>query len=42
MSGAVVNCINIRLNAGTIAFLLDHSVAEVVMVDQEFYTLAEG
>jgi acyl-CoA synthetase (AMP-forming)/AMP-acid ligase II len=41
MSGAVVNCVNIRLNAETIAFLLDHSVAEVVMVDQEFYTLAE-
>uniref|UniRef100_A0A0D9Z655 4-coumarate--CoA ligase n=1 Tax=Oryza glumipatula TaxID=40148 RepID=A0A0D9Z655_9ORYZ len=41
MSGAVVNCVNIRLNAETIAFLLDHSVAEVVMVDQEFFTLAE-
>ncbi|KAH7676523.1 Butyrate--CoA ligase protein [Dioscorea alata] len=41
MAGAVVNCVNIRLNASTIAFLLDHSSAEVVMVDQEFFTLAE-
>uniref|UniRef100_A0A0D9VT54 4-coumarate--CoA ligase n=1 Tax=Leersia perrieri TaxID=77586 RepID=A0A0D9VT54_9ORYZ len=41
MSGAVANCVNIRLNAETVAFLLDHSVAEVVMVDQEFFTLAE-
>ncbi|GJN08102.1 hypothetical protein PR202_ga25991 [Eleusine coracana subsp. coracana] len=41
MAGAVVNCVNIRLNASTIAFLLEHSSAEVVMVDQEFFTLAE-
>ncbi|KAG1371334.1 acetate/butyrate--CoA ligase AAE7, peroxisomal [Cocos nucifera] len=41
MAGAVVNCVNIRLNAPTIAFLLDHSSAEVVMVDQEFFSLAE-
>ncbi|KAJ0979875.1 hypothetical protein J5N97_015349 [Dioscorea zingiberensis] len=41
MSGAVVNCVNIRLNASTIAFLLDHSSAEVVMADQEFFTLTE-
>ncbi|KAL6343945.1 hypothetical protein AAG906_027717 [Vitis piasezkii] len=41
MSGAVVNCVNIRLNAPTIAFLLEHSSAAVVMVDQEFFPLAE-
>lgn len=41
MAGAVVNCVNIRLNASTIAFLLDHSAAAVVMVDQEFFSLAE-
>lgn len=41
MSGAVVNCVNIRLNAKTIAFLLDHSQADVIMVDQEYFTLAE-
>ncbi|XP_056161254.1 acetate--CoA ligase CCL3-like [Syzygium oleosum] len=41
MSGAVVNCVNIRLNAPTVAFLLGHSSSEVVMVDQEFFPLAE-
>jgi acetate/butyrate---CoA ligase len=41
MSGAVINCVNIRLNAPTVSFLLDHSKAEVVIVDQEFYSLAE-
>ncbi|XP_021730257.1 acetate/butyrate--CoA ligase AAE7, peroxisomal-like [Chenopodium quinoa] len=41
MSGAVLNTVNIRLNAQTIAFLLGHSASEVVMVDQEFFTLAE-
>ncbi|KAJ4817161.1 AMP-dependent synthetase and ligase family protein [Rhynchospora pubera] len=41
MSGAVINCVNIRLNAPTVSFLLDHSQAEVVIVDQEFYSLAE-
>ncbi|KAJ3679524.1 hypothetical protein LUZ60_017535 [Juncus effusus] len=41
MAGAVINTVNIRLNAATIAFLLDHSEARVVMVDQEFFSLAE-
>ncbi|KAM7485004.1 hypothetical protein LguiA_001013 [Lonicera macranthoides] len=41
MSGAVVNAVNIRLNAPTIAFLVGHSSSAVVMVDQEFFTLAE-
>ncbi|KAL5700925.1 Acetate/butyrate--CoA ligase aae7 [Ranunculus cassubicifolius] len=41
MSGAVVNTVNVRLNAPTIAFLLGHSSAAVVMVDQEFFSLAE-
>ncbi|CAN0855526.1 Acetate--CoA ligase CCL3, partial [Linum grandiflorum] len=41
MTGAVVNCVNIRLNASTIAFLLGHSRSAVVMVDQEFFSLAE-
>ncbi|XP_031498302.1 acetate--CoA ligase CCL3 [Nymphaea colorata] len=41
MSGAVVNCVNIRLNAPTIAFLLQHSSAAVVMVDQEFFGLTK-
>lgn len=41
MCGAVLNCVNIRLNAATIAFLLGHSQSAVIMVDQEFFTLAE-
>ncbi|MED6206067.1 Acetate/butyrate--CoA ligase aae7, peroxisomal [Stylosanthes scabra] len=41
MAGAVLNTINIRLNASTIAFLLGHSLAAVVIVDQEFFSLAE-
>lgn len=41
MAGAVMNSVNVRLNASTIAFLLGHSSAAVVMVDQEFFSLAE-
>ncbi|XP_073309137.1 acetate--CoA ligase CCL3-like [Primulina huaijiensis] len=41
MSGAVLNAVNIRLNPQTVAFLLGHSQAAVIMVDQEFYHLAE-
>ncbi|CAN0855524.1 Acetate--CoA ligase CCL3 [Linum grandiflorum] len=41
MSGSVLNTVNIRLNAQTIAFLLGHSESAVVMVDQEFFRLAE-
>ncbi|KAL3752999.1 hypothetical protein ACJRO7_000402 [Eucalyptus globulus] len=41
MAGAVINCVNIRLNAPTIAFLLEHSSSAMVMVDQESFPLAE-
>ncbi|MBA0855159.1 hypothetical protein Goshw_009996 [Gossypium schwendimanii] len=41
MCGAVINPVNIRLNASTIAFLLGHSQSATVIVDQEFFTLAE-
>lgn len=41
MAGAVLNAVNIRLNAPTIAFLLGHSASAVIMVDQEFFKLAE-
>ena len=34
--GAVINPINIRLDAGTIAFILDHGDAKVVLTDTEF------
>lgn len=41
MAGAVLNTVNVRLNAPTIAFLLGHSSSVVVMVDQEYFPLAE-
>jgi fatty-acyl-CoA synthase len=35
-AGAVINPINIRLDADAIAFILDHGEAKVVLVDTEF------
>ena len=34
MAGAVLNTINIRLDAKTIAYILDHSEAKVLVVDR--------
>ena len=36
MLGAVLCSINIRLDAGAVAFILEHSEAKVVLVDREF------
>jgi len=36
MCGAVLNAINIRLDAKTIAFILDHGEAEILLTDKEF------
>ena len=36
MCGAVLNTLNIRLDAKTIAFILDHAEAEVLLTDKEF------
>ena len=36
MSGAVLNALNTRLDAPTLAFMLDHGEAKVVIVDVEF------
>ncbi len=36
MSGAVLNTINVRLDARTIAFMLEHSEAKVLITDREF------
>ncbi|KAL1536291.1 Acetate/butyrate--CoA ligase aae7, peroxisomal [Salvia divinorum] len=41
MSGAVLNTLNIRLNAQAIAFLLGHSHTHVIIVDQELFSLVE-
>jgi len=40
--GAVLNTINIRLDAGTVAYILDHGEAKVLLVDSEFIGLAEA
>jgi fatty-acyl-CoA synthase len=36
MTGAVLNCLNTRLDAAAIAFILDHGEAKVVLTDREF------
>ncbi len=36
MAGAVLNAINIRLDAPTVAFILDHAEAKVVITDGDF------
>jgi fatty-acyl-CoA synthase len=39
MTGAVINALNIRLDAAAIAFQLDHGGAKVILVDPEFSTV---
>jgi fatty-acyl-CoA synthase len=40
MTGAVLNTLNTRLDAATIAFILDHARAGVLLVDREFAATA--
>src|SRR6056297_864856 len=40
MLGAVLNANNVRLDAGTIAFILDHGDAKVLLVDTEYSAMA--
>ncbi len=40
MLGAVLNANNVRLDAGTIAYILEHGEANVLLVDTEFSSLA--
>lgn len=42
MSGAVLNTLNTRLDAKTIAFMLEHAETRVLLVDPEFYPLAKN
>ena len=42
MTGAVLNAINTRLDAATIAFILDHGEAKVLLVDPEFAAIAKA
>ena len=39
MAGAVLNAVNVRLDAATIAFMLEHGEAKAVLVDREFAPL---
>jgi fatty-acyl-CoA synthase len=40
MAGAVLNALNTRLDAATVAFMLEHGEASVLLVDREFAPLA--
>ncbi len=43
MTGAVLNALNVRLDAETIAFILEHGEAKVLITDTEFHaTIAEA
>ena len=42
MAGAVLNAINMRLDAKTVAFILEHGEAKLLLVDKEFGSLAEA
>ncbi|MGE0726222.1 MAG: acyl-CoA synthetase [Alphaproteobacteria bacterium] len=41
MAGAVLNALNVRLDAATIAFILDHGEAKVLITDREFSATIE-
>ena len=36
LSGGVLNCLNVRLDAAALAFMLDHGEAKVLITDREF------
>ena len=38
MTGGVLNTINIRLDAKTISYILEHSEAKVLVVDRQLHT----
>ena len=40
MAGAILNTINIRLDASTIAYIFDDSNAKMLFVDRELFTVA--
>ena len=42
LSGAVLNALNIRLDAATIAFILNHGGAKVLLTDREFSGVIEA
>ncbi|OFS71825.1 acyl-CoA synthetase [Pseudomonas sp. HMSC08G10] len=42
MIGAVLNTLNVRLDAEAIAFMLQHGEAKVLITDREFHSVIEG
>ncbi|CAG2157937.1 AMP-binding protein [Cupriavidus numazuensis] len=42
MAGAVLNCINIRLDAAAVGFILRHSETRLLFVDQQFAEVARA
>jgi len=42
MAGCVLNTINTRLDAGTVAYILEHGAARLLIVDREFAPLARA
>ncbi len=42
MAGAVLNAINMRLDAATVSFILQHGEAKLLLVDKEFGPLAQS
>ncbi len=42
MAGAVLNAINVRLDAATVAYILRHGGANILIADAEFAELARG
>lgn len=42
MTGAVLNTINTRLDAETVAFILDHAESKVLIADSEFSSLVDA
>jgi fatty-acyl-CoA synthase len=42
MAGAVLNTINFRLDPGTIAYILEHGEAKLVMASREYLALADA
>ncbi|MFP6808946.1 MAG: acyl-CoA synthetase [Pseudomonadales bacterium] len=41
MTGAVMNAINTRLDAATVAFILEHAEAKILLTDREFSTVVK-
>ena len=41
MTGAILNTINTRLDAKTVAYILDHCEAKVLIIDRQLHSIIE-